>query len=66
MRIRRSKWKSLPKTNGRRKVIVPSELNKELLIVNGNKERLVKITTKHIGYRIGALFDSKKTAIYKK
>lgn len=47
-------------------MIVPSELNKELLIVNGNKERLVKITTKHIGYRIGALFDSKKTAIYKK
>lgn len=68
MKNKRSTWKLTPDfgENIRSKIITPSMINEELYVYNGNKIKRIKITVKHVGYRIGDIVHTKLTAIWSK
>ena len=41
-------------------------INEEIEVSNGKTTKLIKITTDHIGHRVGEFYDSKKTPRYKR
>jgi ribosomal protein S19 len=47
-------------------VITPKMLDCEFEISNGNSMRKVKITSDHVGHRLGEFYESKSRAIFKK
>lgn len=64
--IRRSKWKPHLGYVDRSMVITPKMLDCEFEISNGNSMRKVKITSDHVGHRLGEFYESKSRAIFKK
>lgn len=47
-------------------IISPSMLNKRYKLHNGKEYRELKITSDHVGHRLGEFFSSKSRARYKK
>ena len=47
-------------------VIRPSMLDKELEVFNGNSSRKIRITSDHVGHRLGEFYASKSRAVYTK
>ena len=51
---------------GRASIISPEMLNKSYKVHNGKSYRDIKITSDHIGHRLGEFFSTKTRARYKK
>ena len=77
--VGRSKWKpvisfsSVEKGIGkgsvsvrsRAQIIMPCHVNSTLLVENGLSVKSIKITSDHVGHRLGEFFPSKKRVIFK-
>jgi ribosomal protein S19 len=47
-------------------IITPEMVNSEFEVENGNSSRKVKITSDHVGHRLGEFYESKVRAVFKK
>jgi len=66
MGIKRSKWKPRLSVVCRSMIITPKMVNSDFEVENGNSSRKVKITSDHVGHRLGEFYESKVRAVFRK
>ena len=65
--MRRSKWKAfdINLVPNRSTIIVPEMIDKSFVVENGNSSRTIKITSDHVGHRLGEFYNSRISPVYK-
>ena len=67
--MKRSKWKAYKlnykNSYDRSTIITPEMINEEIKVHNGNSYKLIKITSLHVGHRLGEFYHTKITPRFK-
>jgi len=63
--MKRSKWKPLAIKQKRATIITPDMVDQSIDIHNGQNVRTIKITTEHVGHRLGEFHNTTVTPVFK-
>ncbi len=63
--MNRSKWKANSINLKRATIITPQMVDQSIEVHNGNTYKTIKITTEHVGHRLGEFHNTTITPIFK-